>query len=257
MRQTVKQVASASGVSVRALHHYDEIGLLKPEIGGNGYRYYGQEELLRLQRILFYRELGVGLADIRRMLDDPVFDTRAALLELRQRVEAEIDRRRDLARTIDRTLALIDAGRPLNAQRMFDGVSPEKQAAWEAELMDRYGEPAAGAIRQSRDARAALSPAGMIDFKAEIDAIHARFVTLIERGLAVDADEVQAQTARHHRWVSRSWRPDADAYAALGALYIDHNEFREMYDALHPRLARFMAEAMAVYARQLPRAGQA
>ena len=65
MRQTVKHVAKASGISVRALHHYDEIGLLKPEIGPNGYRYYGQQELLRLQRILFYRELGVALDEIR------------------------------------------------------------------------------------------------------------------------------------------------------------------------------------------------
>lgn len=257
MRQTVKQVAKASGISVRALHHYDEIGLLKPEIGQNGYRYYGQEELLRLQRILFYRELGIALADIGRMLDDPAFNTRAALVELRRRVEAEIDRRRDLARTIDRTLALIDAGKPLNAQHMFDGVSPEKQAAWEAELVDRYGDPAADAIRRSRDAQAALSPAGMIDFKAEIDAIHARFVTLIEGGVAPDAADAQAETARHYRWVSRSWRPDADAYAALGALYTGHAEFSAMYDALHPRLAGFLADAMAVYAQRVLGAEQA
>ena len=257
MKQTVKQVAKASGISVRALHHYDEIGLLQPEIGPNGYRYYGQEELLRLQRILFYRELGVALAEIRRMLDDPAFNTRAALLQLRQRVEAEIDRRRDLARTIERTLALIDAGKPLNAQHLFDGVSPEKQAAWEAELTDRYGDPAAGAIRQSRDAHAALSPAGMIDFRAEIDAIHASFVTLIGSGLAPGSDQAQAETARHYRWVSRSWRPDADAYAALGALYIDHNEFRAMYDALHPGLAPFLADAMAIYAQRVLGAGQA
>ena len=257
MKQTVKQVAKASGISVRALHHYDEIGLLKPEVGPNGYRYYGQEELLRLQRILFYRELGVALAEIRRMLDDPAFNTRAALVELRQRVETEIERRRDLARTIDRTLALIDAGKPLNAQRLFDGVSPEKQAAWEAELTDRYGDPAADPIRQSRDAHAALSPAGMIDFKAEIDAIHASFVTLIGRGLPPGSDEAQVETARHYRWVSRSWRPDAHAYAALGALYIDHNEFRGMYDALHPRLAPFLAEAMAIYAQRALGAGQA
>ncbi len=257
MRQTVKQVAKAAGISVRALHHYDEIGLLKPEVGQNGYRYYGQEELLRLQRILFYRELGIALAEIGRMLDDPAFNTRAALVELRRRVEAEIDRRRDLARTIDRTLALIDAGKPLNAQRLFDGVSPEKQAAWEAELVDRYGDPAADAIRQSRDTHAALSPAGMVDFKAEIDAIHARFVTLIERGLAPDAAETQGETARHYRWVCRSWRPDADAYAALGALYTGHAEFSAMYDALHPRLAGFLADAMAVYAQRVLRAEQA
>ena len=251
MRQTVKQVAKAAGISVRALHHYDEIGLLQPEVGTNGYRYYGQQELLRLQRILFYRELGVALADIRRMLDDPAFNTRAALVELRHRVEAEIDRRRDLVTTIDRTLALIDAGQPLDARRMFDGVSPEKQAAWEAELTDRYGDHAADAIRGARATQAALSPAAMVDFKAQIDAIHARFVALIERGLAPDAAEAQAETARHHDWVSRSWRPDAEAYAALGALYTDHAEFSAMYDALHPRLARFLAEAMAVYAQRV------
>nr|WP_315395933.1 MerR family transcriptional regulator [uncultured Duganella sp.] len=251
MKQTVKQVAQAAGVSVRALHHYDEIGLLKPEIGRNGYRYYGQAELLRLQQILFYRELGIDLAGIARMLDDPAFDTRAALVALRRRVEREIARRRDLADTIDRTLALLDAGRPLEPARLFDGVSAHKQAAWEAELEARYGEPAAGAIRQARQARAALSPAALLDVKDEIDDIHARFVALIGRALDPGAPEVQAETARHYRWVSRSWRPDAEAYAALGALYADHAEFRAMYDALHPRLAGFLAEAMAIHARRV------
>lgn len=250
MKRTVKQIAKASGTSVRALHYYDQIGLLKPEVGQNGYRYYGQEELLRLQHILFYRELGITLADIARMLDDPAFDARATLIDLRQRVEIDIDKRRDLARTIDRTLALLDAGQPLKGEGMFAGVSAEKQAAWEEELVARYGEPAAGAIAQSRVAMAALSPAGLIDFKAEIDAIHAAFIALIEAGATPDAPSVQLQTARHYRWVSRSWRPDADAYAALGALYTDHAEFRAMYDGLHPALASFLAEAMSIHARQ-------
>jgi DNA-binding transcriptional MerR regulator len=250
MRQTVKQIAKASGVSVRALHYYDQIGLLKPEIGQNGYRYYGQEEVLRLQRILFYRELGVTLAEIARVLDDPSFNTRAALLDLRQRVEVEIERRRDLAKTIDRTLALLDAGKPLSAHGLFEGVSREKQAAWEAELVDRYGDPAAAAIQQSNARMSALSPAGLIDFKAEIDAIHAAFVALIDRGATPDSAEAQAQTARHYRWVSRSWSPDADAYTALGALYNDHEEFSAMYAALHPLLARFLADAMAIHAQR-------
>jgi hypothetical protein len=66
--------------------------------------------------------------------------------------------------------------------------------------------------------------------------------------LVIDA---QALTARHYRWVSRSWRPDADTYAALGALYSDHEEFRSTYDALHPRLARFLADAIAVHAQRV------
>ncbi|MET0267880.1 MAG: MerR family transcriptional regulator [Duganella sp.] len=248
MRQTVKQIAKASGVSVRALHHYDHIGLLKPEVGQNGYRYYGQEELLRLQRILFYRELGIPLAEIARMLDDPLFDTRAALIDLRQRIEVEIDRRRVLASTIDRTLALLDARKSLSAQGLFEGISREKQSQWEVELEERYGDPAADAIRQSNAAMANLSPAGLVDFKAEIDAIHAAFVALIDRGATPDSVDVQALTALHYRWVRRSWHPDADAYTALGTLYTDHEEFRFMYAALHPRLARFLADAMTIYA---------
>ncbi|KQQ32029.1 hypothetical protein ASF61_17000 [Duganella sp. Leaf126] len=251
MRQTVKQVAKAAGISVRALHHYDQIGLLTPEIGGNGYRYYGEQELLRLQRIVFYRELGISLAEIGRMLDDPAFDTRAALLDLRQRVADDIARRRDLAGTIDRTLALLDAGKPLDARRLFDGVTLARQAEWEAELVQRYGPPAASAIRQSQQTLAALPSAGLLDFKADIDAIHARFVTFIERGLTPDANEVQAETAQHYRWVCRSWRPDASAYAALGTLYTEQAEFDAMFDALHPQLATFLAEAMAIHARQV------
>jgi DNA-binding transcriptional MerR regulator len=247
--RTVKQVAEASGVSVRALHHYDHIGLLKPEVGDNGYRYYGQVELLRLQHILFYRELGLPLAEIARILDDPAFDTRAALIDLRRRVEEEIVQRRDLAITIDRTLALLDAGEPIDERRLFYGVSPEKQAAWEAEMIGRFGDPAEAAIRDAKAAIQTLSPTELLDFKAEIDAIHSAFVTLIEAGGMPSSSAAQALTARHYRWVSRSWRPDAEAYASLGQLYVEHPDFRSMYEALHPRMAGFMRDAMAAYAR--------
>jgi DNA-binding transcriptional MerR regulator len=247
--KTVKQVASASGVSVRALHHYDHIGLLAPEIGENGYRYYGRVEILRLQQILFYRELGVSLSEIARILDDPTFDTRSALIDLRKRVETEIERRRDLARTIDRTLSLIDAGKPLNERALFDGVSSARQAAWEAELAERFGEPAESAIREANAAIASLSSNAFLDFKAEIDAIHKAFVDLIEAGGMPASRAAQTLTERHYLWVCRSWRPDAKAYVALGRLYSDHSDFRSIYDALHPRLCSFLAEAMATYAR--------
>src|SRR5690606_16461512 len=106
---TVKQVAKISGVSVRALHHYDEIGLLKPaSIGRNGYRYYGREELLRLQQILLHRELDIPLAEIRAILDDPKFDQRKALQQQRDRLAAEAKRYAQLVRTIDRTIADLD-----------------------------------------------------------------------------------------------------------------------------------------------------
>ena len=87
---TVKHVAKLPGVSVRTLHHYDGIGLLKPgTVGANGYRYYGRDELLRLQQILFHRELGFPLAEIARVLDAPDLDRAAALRRHRERLESE------------------------------------------------------------------------------------------------------------------------------------------------------------------------
>src|ERR1044071_7499826 len=103
---TVKQVAKVSGVSVRALHHYDGIGLLKPaSIGRNNYRYYGRDELLRLQQILLHRELDIPLSDIRAILDDPRFDQLDALRTQREKLAAEAKRYAELVRTIDRTIA--------------------------------------------------------------------------------------------------------------------------------------------------------
>lgn len=247
--RTVKQVAKASGVSVRALHHYDHIGLLTPETGANGYRLYGQEHMLRLQQILFYRELGVPLAEIARILDDPGYDTRGALIDLRRRVEGEIRQRRDLARTIDHTLSLLDAGKALDEKRLFDGVSREQQAAWEAEIVERYGDQAAETIAQSQAAVAALSSEDFLALRRDIDRLHQAFVTLIEAGGTPGSPAAQALTAQHYDWVCRSWRPDAQAYAALGQLYCDQGDFRDMYDGLHPHLAAFLAAAMAVYAQ--------
>ena len=246
--RTVKEVARAAGISVRALHHYDHIGLLTPGVGANGYRYYGQPELLRLQHILFYRELGLPLLEIVRILDDPGFNTRAALVDLRARLDAEIEHRRDLANTIDRTLASLDAGRPLNKAHLFDGISAAKQAAWEAELVERFGEPTKAVIIDARASTDGLSTGELLNFKAEIDAIHAEFVRLIEAGGNASSPAAQDLAQRHFGWVCRSWQPDAEAYASLGKLYCDQADFRSMYDALHPSLSAFLAEAIAVYA---------
>jgi DNA-binding transcriptional MerR regulator len=247
--RTVKQVSKASGVTVRALHHYDHIGLLTPPVGPNGYRHYGQPEMLRLQHILFYRELGIPLAEIARILDDPAFDSRAALLDLRRRIACEIAQRHELARTIDRTLALLDAGEPVDERGLFHGISAGKQAAWEAELVGRFGEHGRAAIRAANEAVAGLSTTALLDFKAGIDGIHTAVVELIEAGGVPSSTAAQALMERHRRWVRRSWQPDAKAYAALGRLYCEHAEFRSVYDGRHPDLATFLAQAMAIHAR--------
>ena len=248
---TVKEAATLSGVSVRTLHHYDEIGLLRPAaVGANGYRYYGREELLRLQQILFHRELGFALDDIRVLLDDPKFDRIAALRTHRIKLEDEAKRYRDLVRTIDRTIVELNGDKAMKDKELYEGFSAEKQARWEKEIVDRYGDSGREKIEESKRNFAKMSPADMAEGKAEMEAIHAAFAQAMVAGHAPDAADVQALTARHYKWVCRAWKPNRGAYIGMGQLYVQNPEFRALYDGVKPGLAEFMAEAMKIYAEK-------
>src|SRR4029079_14432941 len=134
MAYTVKQVARMSGVSVRTLHFYDEAGLLKPaSVGANGYRYYEEPQLLRLQQILFYRELGFELKQIKRILGRRNFERSAALQSHRKVLEKKIRQTRTLMETIDKTLLHLKGKKKMKNEEMFLGFTV---AAGE----DRFGE---------------------------------------------------------------------------------------------------------------------
>src|SRR6266576_3295535 len=134
MAYTVKQVAAMSGVSVRTLHFYDETGLLKPAYhGANGYRFYEESQLLTLQQILFYRELGFELKQIQQILGRADFERIAALESHRQILEKNLAQTRRLIETIDKTIEHLKGTRKMKSQEMFVGFSV---AAGE----DRFGE---------------------------------------------------------------------------------------------------------------------
>ena len=133
---TVKAVAELAGVSVRTLHHYDEIGLLKPAgHSAAGYRLYAERDLERLQQVLFFKELGFDLKEIKRVLGDPNFDRKRALTEHRKLLLERQERVRRLIASVDRTLKAIQRGKPMNAQ-MFDGFDA---AQYEEEARRRWG----------------------------------------------------------------------------------------------------------------------
>jgi DNA-binding transcriptional MerR regulator len=140
MAYTVKKLASLSGVSVRTLHYYDEIGLLSPAfLGGNGYRYYEDEQLLRLQQILFYRELDVELKSIQSILDDPDFDHISALKSHQLRLMNELERKQQLISNIAKTIEQLKGNQKMNNEELFEGFAPEKQEEHEQYLIDRCG----------------------------------------------------------------------------------------------------------------------
>ena len=134
MAYTVKQVSAMSGVSVRTLHFYDQTGLLKPAyVGANGYRFYEEPQLLTLQQILFYRELGFGLHDIRQVLGRPEFQRRDALRSHREALEARLARTRRLLETIDHTVDHLEGRTQMTGEQIFAGFTV-------ATGDDRFGE---------------------------------------------------------------------------------------------------------------------
>jgi len=250
---TVSEVARLSGVSVRTLHHYDEVGLLKPaHVGANGYRYYGQDELLRLQQILFHRELGFALEEIGKVLDAPGFDRAAALRAHRERLAGEAERYRRLVRTIDETLAALEGDKAMDEKGIYAGFDfdPEKQAAREERLIQRFGEGVRPAVQKSLEILAKTSKADLQARKAEQDAIEAALVQALASGAPADSAAVQALMRRHHAWVGSWWgvTPAKAPFALLGRTYVEDPEFHARYEAIAPGLAEYLAEAMRVFA---------
>ena len=250
---TVGALARLSGVSVRALHHYDSIGLLKPaSVGENGYRQYGREELLRLQQVLFHRELGLSLAEIAAVLDAPEFDRLAALRRQRDRARAQSDRHRRLLETIDLTIAELEGKRTMKDNEIYQGFEPEKQAEYEAYILRHYGEDARRHIEAGRRRMSQMSPQEMQAHMAELAAVEADLAKAIEAAVAPDDPLLDPVLSRHHAWVAAAWgsSPSAEAYSGLGNLYASHPDFVARYDGIRPGLAGWLKQAMAAFARR-------
>jgi DNA-binding transcriptional MerR regulator len=241
MAYTVKRVGEIAGVSVRTLHHYDEIGLLKPSShSAAGYRLYVEKDLERLQQVLIFKELGFDLKEIKRILADPDFDRRKALVEHRKLLLERQERFGRLIQSVDRTLKAMQRGVPMNA-KMFDGFD---QAALEEEARQRWGQGPGWAESQKR---------WKSYTKADTDAMHQEGGEIIEDLVAhMDRDpaspEVQAVIARHHGMICK-WFFDCpkDVYRQIGDGYVDDARFTAFWDQFKPGLAVFVRDAIRAY----------
>ena len=135
MIYSVKQLLDLAGTSMRTLHYYDSIGLLKPQsYKENGYRQYGEKELLRLQQILFFRELDFSLEDIKTIIDRPDFDIIKALNSHRQLLRHKIVRLNKLIQTVDKTILKLNGESEMNDTEYYGGFSKEQQEKYEQEI---------------------------------------------------------------------------------------------------------------------------
>jgi DNA-binding transcriptional MerR regulator len=254
---TVKQLAAISGVTVRTLHHYDEVGLLKPaSVGANGYRYYGHQELLRLQQILFHRELGVPLSEIAELLDLEPENQIGVLRQHREKLLSEAQRYRILIETIDRTIADLMGKRHIANADLYKGFSPEKQAGYEDWLVERYGQPMRASLERSRVALAKLSPAEqtamMETLGKELQDVEGALAAALRNGVDPASEGIDVLISRHRAWVAAMWgRPcPADGYAGLADLYLAHPDFVARYESIEEGFTEYLTSAMKLHAKK-------
>jgi len=247
MAYTVKQLAKLSGVTVRTLHFYDEIHLLKPAYcGDNNYRYYGEEQLLMLQQILFYRELGFSLNAIQKIMGSDDFNKLEALRSHKHILEQQLDRTHRLIKTIDKTIVHLGGTVKMRDIEMYEGFDPKKQQEYENYLINN-GTLTQNQIDESWQNIQSWKQSDWENHKQEGDELNKAFVAAIGNDLKPVSTEAQALVRKHYAWVKQFWTPTRESYIGLGQMYLDHSDFREFYEAYHPKMTVYLVEAMKAF----------
>ncbi|WP_127496696.1 MerR family transcriptional regulator [Paenibacillus glycanilyticus] len=249
MEYTVQKLGQLAGVSTRTLRYYDELGLLKPaRVRSSGYRIYGQAEVDLLQQILFYRELGLGLEQIRQIIQDPAFDKRAALKEHREQL---LDRRRQLdvlIRNVEQSIEHAEGRMNMSDKQKFEGFKQklidENEKKYGKEIRGKYGDDAVNAS----NAKLSHMTQEQYDEVTKLgEEIKAALAEAIKTG--DPAGELAQKTAElHKRWLMFYWKEySKEAHAGLSQMYVDDERFTAYYDADQPGAAAFLRDAIHIY----------
>jgi DNA-binding transcriptional MerR regulator len=242
-RLTVGQVAEQLAVTVRTLHHYDEIGLLRPsDRTPAGYRLYTDEDVVRLQHIVVYRRLGFALEEIGLLLGQPE-SVEEHLRRQRAAVNARLDEMRDLVAAIDRALEKETSGMKLTRQEqkeLFgDGYSDE----YAAEAEQRWGD--SDAWKQSRRRTSGYSKEDWTEIKAETESVGRAFVQAKRAGLPATSPAAMDAAEAHRRHIhSRFYDVSYEFHRSLADMYVADPRFTKTYDDQEPGLAQYVRDAI-------------
>lgn len=249
MEYTVQKLAQLAGITPRTIRFYDEIGLLKPaRISSSGYRIYGQAEVNRLQQILFYRELGVGLDRIKELMLSPAFDEQRALREHHARL---LEKRRQLdalIANVEKTIAMKEGKIVMTDKERFEGFKrrmlEENERKFGKEIREKYGKEA---VETSNQMFLNMTP----EQHGEISRLEeALFRTLDE---AMDSGDPSSETAQkaadlHRQWLTYFWTEySKEAHAGVARMYVEDERFTAYYDKRRPGTAEFLRDAVLIY----------
>ncbi|ASB91213.1 MerR family transcriptional regulator [Bacillus sonorensis] len=245
MKMKVKEVADLVGISVRTLHHYDDIGLLTPsETTESGYRLYSDDDLEKLQQILFFRELDFPLKKIRNILESPSFDRNEAL-QMHRKMLLEKRRRLDqMIETIDKTIQFTKGEIDMTNEEKFAGFD-FSQNPYEEEARERWGDEA---IDKTKAHYAAMSEDERKAVEQQFNNIY-RKIAALRKG-EPDSDEAQAAIQEWYDFLNQNsgHHFSLEAFKCIGQMYVDDERFTKNIDQYGTGLAKFMCDAMTVFA---------
>ncbi|MFS0576202.1 MerR family transcriptional regulator [Sporosarcina sp. 179-K 3D1 HS] len=234
----VKEVAELTGVSVRTLHHYDEIGLLVPDdVTEAGYRLYSDANLAKLQQILFFRELGFPLKKIKELLDSPSFDRREAFELQRDMLITKRKQLDTIIETIEKTIQHEKGERPMTNEEKFIGFDFSHNP-YEQEARERWGDRAVDESNQK------VAQFGK-ELQDEMNRVYFKLADL--RHLPPDSTEAQEAIGEWYTLLNKIGSYSLEAFKGLGEMYVADERFTKNIDQFGEGLALFMRDAMRVY----------
>lgn len=249
MEYSIQKLSKMTGISSRTLRYYDEIGILKPAgINLSGYRVYGRTELDRLQQILFYRELGLGLEDIRKIVTAPGFDVNEALKEHHARLLDKRQRLDLLIATVEKTIAASEGRITMQDSEKFEGFKQKMIDDNEK----KYGEEARAKYGDEKVDLANQKIKGMSkEQHAELESVSSSLNDTLKAAMATGdpGGELGQKAAQLHRqWLGFFWDSyTREAHAGLAQMYVEDERFTEYYDMIQPGAAAFLRDAILVY----------
>ncbi|MFD5507020.1 MerR family transcriptional regulator [Streptomyces sp. NPDC127051] len=244
MGYSVGQVAGFAGVTVRTLHHYDEIGLLSPSTRSSaGHRRYDDADLDRLQRILFYRELGFPLEEVAVLLDDPDSNPREHLRRQHALLSDRIARLQQMAEAVEHAMEAERMGINLTPEEKFEVFGDFDPDQYADEAHQRWGDT--DAYKESARRTAAFTKEDWKRFQDEADEISRRFAALLDSGAAADSAEAMDVAEEHRGWIDRNCYPCSyEMHTCLGEMYVADERFTAHYDKIRTGLAVFVRDAI-------------
>lgn len=243
MNYTIKEISDLAGVTTRTLRYYDEIGLLSPaEVGENGYRYYEKDSLLRLQQILFFRELDVPLKDIQFIMSQPDFSPLRALQKHRATLQKRVERLKDLIATVDRTITAIKGENEMDEYEYFEAFDEKK---YEEEARQRWGDSPMYAESQRK--WASYSKNQRESIKAEGRRITLGMVSENPNASPYDPD-VQAAIGEYHAYLNKYFYTcDVVFLRALADMWVEDPRFAANYERVREGGTEFVRQAVHIF----------